>query len=109
MSTTLKMNIIQRFYSSKSTTSGPSNDTGGVLPIDLEGRHRFVRQRLTNMNDEERAFRRKYLHDQHLSPDEPVHVPELYQEMYNPIRRIFKAPMNIFENCLATKIVSSNY
>lgn len=100
------MNIIQRFYSSKSVTpSGPSNDTDGVLPIDLEGRHRFVRQRLTNMNDEERAFRRKFLHDQHLGPDEPVHVPEMYREIYNPIRRAFKAPMNGVQSFLSSKIV----
>lgn len=101
------MNIIRRFYTSKSpSTSEPANETGGVLPIDLEGRHRFVRQRLTNMNDEERAFRRKYLHDQHLSQDEPVFVPEIYKELNNPIRRMFKAPMNIFEQFLAPKIVS---
>lgn len=102
------MNIIQRFYSSKAVTpSGPASQTGGVLPIDLEGRHRFVRQRLTNMNDEERAFRRKFLHDQHLSPDEPVHVPEMYEQLYNPIRRAFRAPMNVFQSFLTPKVVSS--
>jgi len=101
------MNIIRRFYGSKSPSpSGPANETGGVLPIDLEGRHRFVRQRLTNMNDEERAFRRKFLHDQHLSQDEPVVVPEIYKELYNPIRRVFRAPMNVFQQFLAPRIVS---
>lgn len=101
------MNIIRRFYSSKSPSpSGPATETGGVLPIDLEGRHRFVRQRLTNMNDEERAFRRKFLHDQHLSQDEPIVVPEMYKELYNPIRRVFRAPMNVFQQFLAPKIVS---
>lgn len=104
------MNIIRRFYSHKAVTpSGPASETGGVLPIDLEGRHRFVRQRLTNMTDEERAYRRKFLHDQHLSQDEPVYVPEMYKELYNPIRRVFRAPMNVFETFLATKIVSTIY
>jgi NADH dehydrogenase (ubiquinone) 1 beta subcomplex subunit 6 len=105
------MNSIRRFYSSKSevTTSGPSNETGGVLPIDLEGRHRFVRQRLTNMTDEERAFRRKFLHDQHLSHDEPIAVPQIYNELYNPIRRAFKFPMNVFQDFLTPKIVSVLY
>lgn len=104
------MNILRRFYSSKSETpSGPATETGGVLPIDLEGRHRFVRQRLTNMTDEERAFRRKFLHDQHLSQDEPVPVPEMYQELYNPIRRAFRAPMNVFQEFLAPKIVSTYF
>uniref|UniRef100_A0A2S2NBU7 Uncharacterized protein n=1 Tax=Schizaphis graminum TaxID=13262 RepID=A0A2S2NBU7_SCHGA len=100
------MNSIRRFYSSKSdvTTSGPSNETGGVLPIDLEGRHRFVRQRLTNMTDEERAFRRKFLHDQHLSHDEPVAVPQIYNELYNPIRRAFRIPMNVFQDFLTPKL-----
>lgn len=102
------MNVLRRFYSSNSgvTPSGPSHETGGVLPIDLEGRHRFVRQRLTNMTDEERAFRRKFLHDQHLSQDEPVAVPEMYKELYNPIRRAFRAPMNVFQEWLVPKIVS---
>jgi len=105
------MNIIRRFYSSNSavTPSGPSNETDGKLPIDLEGRHRFVRQRLTNMTDEERAFRRKFLHDQHLSHDEPVVVPEMYEELYNPIRRTFRAPMNVFQDILTPKIVSVPY
>ncbi|KAF0757319.1 Uncharacterized protein FWK35_00009602 [Aphis craccivora] len=100
------MNVIRRFYSSKSvdTPSGPSSETGGKLPIDLEGRHRFVRQRLTNMTDEERAFRRKFLHDQHLSPDEPVAVPEIYYELNNPIRRAFRVPMNVFQDILTPKI-----
>lgn len=102
------MNIIRRFYSHKAATpSGPATETGGVLPIDLEGRHRFVRQRLTNMTDEERAFRRKFLHDQHLSQDEPIYVPEMYEELYNPIRRVFRTPMNVFETFLSTKIVST--
>lgn len=101
------MNILRRWYSSKSEgPSGPCSETGGVLPIDLEGRHRFVRQRLTNMTDEERAFRKKFLHDQHISPDEPIHVPEIYNELYNPIRRAFRAPMNVFQNFLTSKVVS---
>lgn len=105
----LKMNIIRRFYSSKSEvtpSSGPATETGGVLPIDLEGRHRYVRHRLTDMNDEERAFRRKFLHDQHLDDSEPVQVPEMYEELYNPIRRAFRAPMNKFQEFLAPKLVS---
>lgn len=101
------MNILRRFYSSKpESPSGPCSETGGALPIDLEGRHRNVRQRLTNMNDEERAFRRKFLHDQHIAPDEPIHVPEIYNELYNPLRRAFRAPMNVFQNMLAVKFVS---
>lgn len=105
------MNAIRRLYSSNSavTPSGPSTETSGTLPIDLEGRHRFVRQRLTNMTDEERAFRRKFLHDQHLSQDEPVAVPEIYEQLNNPIRRAFRAPMNIFQEFLAPKIVSVPY
>lgn len=103
------MDKIRRFYSSKTVgpiSSGPASETGGILPIDLEGRHRNVRQRLTNMTDEERAFRRKFLHDQHLGQDEPVAVPEIYQQLYNPIRRAFRAPMNAFQDFLAPKIVS---
>lgn len=104
-----KMDTIRRFYSKKSevpTPSGPANETGGVLPIDLEGRHRFVRQRLTNMTDEERAFRRKFLHDQHIHEDEPVMVPEIYQELYNPIRRAYRMPMDAVQSFLTPRIVS---
>lgn len=103
------MNNIRRFYSKKSdvaTPSGPASETGGVLPIDLEGRHRFVRQRLTNMTDEERAFRRKFLHDQHIHPDEPVVVPEIYQELYNPIRRAYRIPGDALQSFLTPKLVS---
>ncbi|XP_050425349.1 uncharacterized protein LOC126836199 [Adelges cooleyi] len=95
------MNVIRRFYSSnKLAPSGPATETNGALPIDLEGRHRHVRHRLTNMTDEERAFRRKFLHSQHLTPDEPKVVPEMYEELYNPIRRFYRAPMNAFQSVL---------
>lgn len=99
--------LLKKFYSSNAPVpSGPALETGGTLPIDLEGRHRQVRQRLTNMTDEERAFRRKFLHSQHLSPDEPRVVPEMYEQLYNPIRRFCRAPMNAFQAALEPKLVS---
>jgi len=42
------------------------------------------------MTAEDRALRRQWLHDQELSPREPVFIPELYPR--NPIRRMLGAP-----------------
>lgn len=63
------------------------------------------RERMLGMTDEERAWRKKWLDAQKLAPEEPV-IPEgYYQEMYNPIRRFYRAPMNKFQKMLEPHIV----
>lgn len=68
--------------------------TGGVKPMSITGRLNRERERLLGMTDEERAFRKQWLKDQELSPNEPRKVPEMYKATYNPIRRAYRAPLN---------------
>lgn len=72
-----------------------ASDTGGVLAMDLVGRLSRERERLASMTDAERAFRREYLKAQQLAPDEPRFVPALYKELYNPIRRAYRFPLDV--------------
>lgn len=68
--------------------------TGGTTPIGIAGRMVRERERLLGMSVEERAWRKQYLADQHLSAREPVHVPEYVRELKNPIRRLYQAPLD---------------
>jgi len=70
--------------------------TGGVRPMSIEGPTADVRYRLTSMTDIERQWRKQWLKDQILAPDEPRHVPELERELRNPIRRFYRWPMDTF-------------
>lgn len=78
-----------------------ASDTGGVKPFPIETRLREIRERLLGMTDEERAYRKQWLKDQELSPNEPRNIPELYKERYNIIRRAYRYPLNQFQNLLA--------
>ncbi|XP_014282471.1 uncharacterized protein ND-B17 [Halyomorpha halys] len=79
-----------------------ASQTGGVKPFSLEGRLYRERERLsgTGMTAEERAWRAKWVKDQILSPNEPRHVPELYTELYNPIRRAYRKPLDLLGKSL---------
>ncbi|CAH1392752.1 unnamed protein product [Nezara viridula] len=77
-----------------------ASPTGGVKPMSLEGRLYRERERLSGMTSEERAWRAKFLKDQILSPNEPRHVPEMYTELYNPIRRAYRKPLDAFGKLL---------
>ena len=54
----------------------------------------------------ERAWRAKWLHDQELSPREPVYVPEYWKERINPIRRLTMLPLNAVFKPLEGVLVS---
>lgn len=82
------------------------SDSGGVRPMMIEGRCRLQYERLLGMTDEERAWRKQWLKDQILAPDEPKEVPEIYKELYNPIRRFYLWPGNKLEKRLAPFMVS---
>ncbi|XP_018324737.2 uncharacterized protein LOC108736705 [Agrilus planipennis] len=71
-----------------------ASETGGVKPMSIAGRFIRERERLLGMSDEERKWRAQWLKDQQLTPNEPKHVPELYKEKYNFIRRAYKAPLD---------------
>lgn len=72
-----------------------ASDTGGTKPFSIQGRMARERERLLGMSDKERAWRRQWIKDQELSPNEPRYVPEYYNERYNPIRRAYKMPLDI--------------
>ncbi|KAL1466986.1 hypothetical protein MTO96_005858 [Rhipicephalus appendiculatus] len=73
----------------------PHSETGGVRPMSIEGRFANERTRLTGeFTDADRAWRKKWLEDQHLSPNEPRKVPELERALKNPFRRFYRAPMD---------------
>lgn len=51
------------------------------------------RQRLPfRMSDEDRARRQRWVESQQLVDSEPRYVPELETMLYNPIRRLYRAP-----------------
>lgn len=74
--------------------------TGGVKPMNIAGRYVTERERLVGMTDAERAFRKQWLQDQILSPNEPRKVPETYKALYNPIRRFYRWPLDKFQASL---------
>lgn len=78
--------------------------TGGVKPMNIAGRYISERERLYGMTDAERAFRRQWLKDQILSPNEPKPVPELYKALHNPIRRFYRWPMEKLQALLTPKL-----
>lgn len=71
----------------------------------IAGRTVNERERLLGMSVEERAWRKQYLLDQHLAPNEPVHVPEYWRERTNPIRRFYQTPLNGLQAILKPIIV----
>lgn len=83
--------------------------TGGVQPIGIAGRMVRERERLLGMSAEERAWRAQYLKDQHLTAREPVHVPEYWRERYNPIRRLYRAPLNALHKVVEPIVVSNRW
>lgn len=83
-----------------------AHSTGGVQPMGIAGRMVRERERLLGMSTEERAWRAQWLKDQHLAPNEPVHVPEYWRERYNPIRRFYRAPLDKLYNVLKPALVS---
>lgn len=84
------------------------SDTGGVAPMYLEGREWQKNERIRGMTPERRAWRKQFLHDQVLSPREPVHVPQIYYELNNPIRRFIHYPFRKLESALKPYVVRNN-
>ncbi|KAL0109789.1 hypothetical protein PUN28_013453 [Cardiocondyla obscurior] len=72
----------------------------GERPMSILRRVGRERERMLGMTDEERAWRKKWLDSQKLAPEEPVLPKNYYQQMYNPIRRFYMAPMNKFQNMM---------
>ncbi|OXA37049.1 NADH dehydrogenase [ubiquinone] 1 beta subcomplex subunit 6 [Folsomia candida] len=73
---------------------GAGDQAAGVKPMSITGRMVRERERLTGMTPEERAWRKKWLKDQILSPNEPKYIKELHSEAFNPIRRFYRYPLD---------------
>ncbi|XP_038208017.1 NADH dehydrogenase [ubiquinone] 1 beta subcomplex subunit 6-like [Zerene cesonia] len=68
--------------------------TAGVKPMTIAGRVANERERCIGMTDAERQWRKQWLKDQILAPNEPVHVEEYWKERINPIRRFYRKPLD---------------
>ena len=83
----------------------PSSSTGGVMPMSIRSRFEHERQRLSeDFTDKWRKWRAQWVKDQTLHPSEPIHVEALERELYNPIRRAYRAPWNWFERKLTNYV-----
>lgn len=79
--------------------------TAGVKPMAIAGRVASERERCIGMSDADRAWRKQWLQDQILSPNEPLHVEEYWKERTNPIRRIYRFPLDTIFNGLKGVLV----
>ncbi|XP_058809147.1 uncharacterized protein LOC131674466 [Phymastichus coffea] len=79
--------------------------SGGVKVMDIQGRMIRERERAIGMTDTERAWRAKWVKDQVLH-GEPIIPDNWYQERYNPIRRFYRTPMQLFQSAL-TPVIGS--
>ncbi|XP_060822278.1 uncharacterized protein LOC132910525 [Bombus pascuorum] len=84
-----------------------SSRTGGVKPMSIGGRLVRERERLIGMTEEERAWRIRYLKSQILAPEEPLDTKEYRRQLYNPLRRFYRAPLDVFQRLL-TPVLGSN-
>ncbi|XP_022129839.2 NADH dehydrogenase [ubiquinone] 1 beta subcomplex subunit 6-like [Pieris rapae] len=69
--------------------------TAGVKPFPIAGRVASERERCIGMTQIEREWRKQWLKDQILSPNEPAYVEEYWRERTNPIRRIYRLPLDV--------------
>ncbi|XP_058446553.1 NADH dehydrogenase [ubiquinone] 1 beta subcomplex subunit 6 [Malaya genurostris] len=88
--------------------TSPASQTGGATPMTITGRMVRERERLLNMTPEERMWRAQWLKDQQLSPNEPRFVPEYWRERINPIRRFYRAPLDLVQKGL-TPVIGHNW
>ncbi|XP_068626315.1 uncharacterized protein ND-B17 [Battus philenor] len=77
------------------------SQTAGVKPMTIIGRVASERERCLGMTDAERAWRKQWLQDQILAHNEPVYVQEYWNERVNPLRRIYRKPLDVIFNALS--------
>ena len=86
--------------------AGGASDTGGVKPMAIAGRMVRERERLIGMTPDERAWRKQWLKDQELHHGARK-VPALELELNNPIKRLYRAPLDTITKVLTPALVSS--
>lgn len=73
-------------------------------PMLLEGPYATERARLDGtFTDADRQWRKTFLKDQELAPNEPRYVPELNR--MNPIRRAYRYPLDLLFSKLEPSLV----
>jgi len=84
-----------------------ASHTGGVTPMPIQGRMALERERCIGMTPAERMWRKQWLQDQILSPNEPRPItPEYYKARFNPIRRAYRLPLDLIFKPLVPTLVS---
>lgn len=74
--------------------------------MEIKGRFANERERLgPDFDETQRQWRIKWIKDQHLHPNEPFEVKQLYIEYHNPIRRFYRKPLDLFESWLRQRTV----
>lgn len=73
--------------------------------MSIEGPYHHERDRVS-WSDADRQWRKQWIKDQILHPDEPRRVPELEKATRNPIRRFFAVPSAMLYRFLEPKVVS---
>lgn len=85
------------------------SETGGVKSMSITGRFVNEKERTSgSMTAEDRAWRKKWLQDQNLTPREPILISKNNPDLMNPIRRAYKKPLDVlFFKGLQPVIVST--
>lgn len=80
----------------------PSHTGQNIMDLGLHLRE--IRERTRGMTPEEREWRKRWVMDQKLHPDEPVRVEAIYRQL-NPIRRLYRYPLDrLYEKVLEPKM-----
>lgn len=87
-----------------STPTAFDNLPAHEKPFPIEPFHNERSRLPFKMTDEDRKRRSAFLHSQELTDREPMNVPELERMIYNPIRRLYRAPADKLFNALAPMI-----
>jgi len=105
----LEAHILARIKARASATktseypNWPSSQSAGTLPMSIAGRFKNERERLgPDFTEADRQWRIKWYKDQNLHPNEPYYVPELERALFNPLRRLYRAPLNYVERSVFT-------
>jgi len=87
----------------------PSSYTSGSIPMTITGRFANERERLgPDFTEADRQWRIKWIKDQALHPHEPYTVPAMEKELFNPFRRIYKAPLDYVERNIFPKFMNKS-
>ncbi|CAD5211330.1 unnamed protein product [Bursaphelenchus okinawaensis] len=88
------------------TTDKPQHRVNDVMSLQLHMADE--RQRMAGLSPAEREWRMKWLKDQHLHPDEPIHVDAIHRQL-NPVRMLYRRPWDLFYTKVLVKRLGPYY